>query len=246
MKFIQRPSWHTRYAISHDTLVIDLGKSCRVISSAVRGGGISQARYVLNHQVPGNPVKAPHERQIWPEPSRYLGQIAKRLGITNPFVGLMTAVNVRQVVMKREQCQDLWVEAWVTVGVTNAVRAGEFPPKRQSTNSAKAISSHQNGTINIILVTNAKLSSSALVGAVQVATESKAGAFIEEKVKSWTGLVGATGTGTDAVVVVSGKGPPSLRFSGTHTEIGGMVGRLIRKAVTMKLRRSRDLESYLT
>jgi len=54
------------------------------------------------------------------------------------------------------------------------------------------------GTINLILVTNARLSVSAMVGMVQVATEAKTAALFDADVKSWTGRSGATGTGTDA------------------------------------------------
>ena len=92
------------------------------------------------------------------------------------------------------------------------------------------------GTINLILVTNARLSGSAMVGVVQVATEAKTAVLLHAKVKSWTGKSGATGTGTDAVVVVSGDGP-SQRYSGTHTILGELVGRVIGQAVTEGLGR---------
>ena len=65
---------------------------------------------------------------------------------------------------------------------------------------------------------------------VQVATEAKTAALLQAKVKSWTGRSGATGTGTDAVVIVSGEGPPQ-RYSGTHTILGELVGRVITQAV---------------
>ncbi|MGH7228005.1 MAG: adenosylcobinamide amidohydrolase, partial [Nitrospiraceae bacterium] len=99
------------------------------------------------------------------------------------------------------------------------------------------------GTINIILVTNARLASSALVGAVQVATESKTAVLLSKKVPSWTGSPGATGTGTDAVVVACGTGP-RLRYSGTHTKIGEMIGRLVRRGVTEGLIRSNRLTHH--
>jgi adenosylcobinamide amidohydrolase len=80
-------------------------------------------------------------------------------------------------------------------------------------------------------VTNARLSASAMVGMVQVATEAKTAVLLHAKVKSWTGRSRATGTGTDAVVVVGGSGPP-LRYSGTHTLIGELVGRVVEASVT--------------
>ena len=115
-------------------------------------------------------------------------------------------------------------------GLSNAVQAGEPVTPRQRTNSAHP------GTINLILVTNARLSASAMVGMVQVATEAKTAVLLRAKVKSWTGRPGATGTGTDAVVVVSGNGPP-MRYSGTHTVLGELVGRVIETAVTEGLAR---------
>jgi adenosylcobinamide hydrolase len=71
---------------------------------------------------------------------------------------------------------------------------------------------------------------------VQVATEAKTAVLLDAKVKSWTGRSRATGTGTDAVVVVGGSGPP-VRYSGTHTLIGELVGRVIEEAVTEGLAR---------
>ena len=139
-------------------------------------------------------------------------------------VGLMTAVPMTQLVTHREERDGLWVEGFATVGVTNAVRAGE--PVRRLPGERSGASA---GTINLILVTNGCLAVPAMVGAVQVATESKTGVLRDHAVTSWTGLAGATGTGTDAVVVASalrGNGP-WLPYAGTHTEIGSMIGRVV-------------------
>jgi adenosylcobinamide amidohydrolase len=145
----------------------------------------------------------------------------------------MTAVLLDRLVVCREQEKDLWVEGFVTVGVTNAVRAGEptdLAGRRWVAQGA--------GTINIILITNAALAVSAMVTAVQVATEGKTAALLEAGVPSWTGRPGATGTGTDTVVIVGGDGP-SIRYSGTHTTIGELIGRLVGRAVANGLRDDR-------
>ena len=144
------------------------------------------------------------------------------------MVGLMTAVPMNRLVVDREQWGPIWVECFCTVGVTNAVRAGEplAQPSRTSSHYAP-------GTINIILVTNATLKTTALVGAVQVATESKTGTLIQNNVRSIArkSLL-ATGTGTDAVVVASSlDGLHNMPYSGTHTEIGSMIGRLVARCV---------------
>lgn len=222
------------YRIRHATLLIDLKQMHRIISSAPRGGGIRRARSILNHQVPANPsVDIRLVAKKWSDPARYLGRLATRLKARMPVVGLMTAVPMTQLVVDREQCGSVWIECFCTVGVTNAVRAGERPP---STNN----DGHRPGTINIILITNATLSMTALVGAVQVATESKTGTLIQHKVRSAAqASLLATGTGTDAVVIASSlEGRCRIPYSGTHTEMGMMIGRLVTRCVQEGLRRS--------
>jgi adenosylcobinamide amidohydrolase len=143
----------------------------------------------------------------------------------------MTAVSLEDLIAVREADDQIWVEGFVTVGTSNAVRAGEMVMPREVTNNRP-----HPGTINMILVTNARLFAAAMVGVVQVATEAKTAVLLRAKVKSWTGRLGATGTGTDAVVVVSGNASYQ-RYSGTHTVLGTLVGRAIERAVTEGLAR---------
>lgn len=223
------------YRITGRTLIIDLKNLHRIVSSAPRGGGIVRARSILNHQVPANPsaLGRPNTTR-WGDPSRYLGRLAVRIKARRPTVGLMTAVPMTQLVVDREESGPVWIECFCTVGVTNAVRAGE-PLLLTSGKSELGP-----GTINIILVTNATLTMTAMVGAVQVATESKTGTLIHNKVRSIArkSLL-ATGTGTDVVVIASSlKGLHRLPYSGTHTEIGAMIGRLVTRCVQAGLIRS--------
>ncbi|MBI3603392.1 MAG: adenosylcobinamide amidohydrolase, partial [Nitrospirae bacterium] len=230
-------SFATTFRLIGQTLLIDLGKPRRVLSSAPRGGGFTKARYVVNHQVEANPIAAsiPAVPCQWRDPSRYLGSVARSLGADHRSVGLMTAVPIEQVVVMRETEGPLWVEGFFTVGVSNAVRAGEPTGSPDGTQLPQTP-----GTINMILVTNARLSMSAMVGAVQVATEGKAAVLLSAGVPSWTGLPGATGTGTDTVVVACGssRAGPVLRYSGTHTKIGELIGRLVGRGVKEGLARS--------
>jgi len=225
----------TPFRVRRKTLIVDLGGCHSVLSSAPRAGGITRARYILNLQVPAKPIGNDDgglsTGARCPDPARTLRKLAIGLGIREKFVGLMTAVSLTDLVTMREANENIWVEGFVTVGTSNAVRAGESVTPKQ-----RASSETHPGTINLILVTNAHLSASAMVGVVQVATEAKTAVLLHAKVKSWTGRPGATGTGTDAVVVVSGKGPP-LRYSGTHTVLGELVGRAVGKAVREGLAR---------
>lgn len=241
MKRSKKNRFRIKHRVVQDTLTIELGRLYRVLSSAPRGGGLIRARSILNHQVRANPVLPkkhgePHRQVItkWSDPARYLGQLALRTKAASPTVGLMTAVPMRRLVKDREQSEGIWVECFCTVGVTNAVRAGE-PASHDGSRRCERV-----GTINIILVTNATLAVPAMVAAVQVATESKTAALLEEKVRSSSGLHLATGTGTDAIVVASSlNGTHRLRYSGTHTGIGSMIGRLVARCVHEGLDRSR-------
>lgn len=230
----------TCHRIAEGTLVIDLGTRMRVLSSAPRGGGLRTTRYILNHQVAPDPVRKiaagrPVSSRRWGDPSRYLRRLAETLGVDRDCVGLMTAVPMKQMVTGRSVEGRIWVECFVTVGVTNAVRAGEPLRRVQGEAADRTV-----GTINLILVTNACLAVPALVCAVQVATESKTGVLRDHAVPSWTGRPGATGTGTDAVVVACALRGDGLwhPYAGTHTEIGSMIGRVTAECLTKGLARA--------
>ncbi|HSN03773.1 MAG TPA: adenosylcobinamide amidohydrolase [Nitrospira sp.] len=235
---MRRRGLQTRYRVAQQTLLIDLGDRGRVLSSAPHGGGLTAASHILNHQVESDPVaKTSHRARLRSDPSRYLRRLAATLGAKRGTVGLMTAVPMTQLVTARASSGPVWVECFATVGVTNAVRAGEWPES-----GARRTGRATPGTINLILVTNVCLSSSAMVGAVQVATESKTGVLRDHAVPSWTGQSGATGTGTDAVVIacrLRGKGPRHA-YSGTHTVIGALIGRVVARCVSRGLAKAKQ------
>ena len=234
MKKEIRSRVRTRHQVIGRTLVINLGGRRRVLSSAPQGGGFRSASHIINHQVDPNPSMNGH----FPDPARYLQKLASQLNIGYYTVGLMTAVPMTQLVTSRVSAEGLWVECFATVGVANAVRAGEWPlylDLRRKTHSTRV------GTINLILITNGSLSTSAMVGAVQVATETKTGVLRDHTIPSWKGKDLATGTGTDAVVIacrLRGKGPPHT-YSGTHTIMGALVGRAVSDCVSRGLAKAR-------
>jgi len=231
----RRPRLTTGFRVAGCTLLIDLDKRVKVLSSAPCRGGLVRARYIVNHQVQANPIGvATGRKRRHRDPAKELRQIARESGGDDDVVALMTAVPMQQLVVLREEAEGLWVEGFMTVGVSNAVRAGE--PIECDARRLR----ERPGTINIVVITNARLPASALVEAVQVATESKAAVLLAAGVRSWTGRPGATGTGTDAVVVAcdAGGDGPTLRYSGTHTKLGELIGRLVARGVREGLQRS--------
>ncbi len=231
-----RPQLSTIYRVTERTLIIDCGATMRVLSSAPMCGGLHRARYILNHQVCADlGGKTAHPPASDGHPSRTLRQVGASLGIHEPCVGLMTAVPMTQLIVGHEESNGLWVECFATVGVTNAVRAGEAP-------LGDPVVSQKPGTINLILITNGCLSEAALVGAVQVVTESKTGVLRDHAVPSWTGRPGATGTGTDAVVIAAAcrHAGPWVPYSGTHTTIGALIGLVVADCVAHGLARAAE------
>ncbi|HJT20041.1 MAG TPA: adenosylcobinamide amidohydrolase [Nitrospira sp.] len=241
MRGSKKVVFHVKHRTVRNTLVIELGKLHRVLSSAPRGGGLIRARSILNHQVSPNPALLPSNGSVrvrrtmrCSDPARYLAKVALVAKAAFPVVGLMTAVPMKRLVKGREESQGIWIECFCTVGVTNAVRAGDPAIHRGETRRCSHI-----GTINIILVTNATLATPAMVGAVQVATESKTATLIEMNVRNASGRRHATGTGTDAVVVAASiAGKYRVQYSGTHTNVGSMVGRLVARCIREGLNRS--------
>ncbi len=229
MKSTIRSRVRTRYHVIKNTLVISLGGRRRVLSSAPQGGGLTSASHIINHQV--DATSGINGR--FPNPARYLRKLASQLGVGHHAVGLMTAVPMTQLVTLRVSAGELWIECFATIGVSNAVRAGEWPPSLAHRTEPKS----KAGTINLILVTNGNLSASAMVGAVQVATETKTGVLRDHAIPSWKGRDLATGTGTDAVVVACrsrGEGPLHA-YSGTHTVLGALIGRAVTACVSRGL-----------
>lgn len=226
----------TPYRVIGQTLVINLEGRKRVLSSAPQGGGLTLASYVLNHQVEASPSATGDQSKTFADPAHFLRKVAARFGIRARTVGLMTTVPMTQLIMARAASDGLWVECFATVGVTNAVRAGEWPPQGSQGNRQG-----KPGTINLMLITNGSLSHAAMVGVVQVATEAKTGALRDHAVPSGRGGIAATGTGTDAVVIacqLRGQGPSHI-YSGTHTIIGALVGQVVTDCITRGLAKAK-------
>jgi len=86
------------------------------------------------------------------------------------------------------------------------------------------------GTINTILLTGASLNSAALASSFITITEAKVIALQELDIRSsynpdWQ----ATGTGTDQIVVVSGKGS-KCTYVGGHAKVGELMARAVNRA----------------
>jgi adenosylcobinamide amidohydrolase len=159
-----------------------------------------------------------------PAPAVDLQQRIARLGIDACCTALMTAVRLERVQIVVERELPLAVAVIATVGLGNAMAAG-----RAGLNGTEC-REFVPGTINLIVVVDARLSPSARVNAIITATEAKVLALMEAGVMTADGYQ-ASGTSTDAVVVASTERGESCEYAGPCTPIGAMLARAVLTAV---------------
>lgn len=175
----------------------------RAVSSGPLGGGIGVRQWVLNATVPMS-----YDRD---DPAGHLAALAADLALDGPGVGLLTGVDVTEVVART----DTGVRAWATVGLGTPVLAAAPVP---------AALTQRVGTVNIVVYVPARLADSALVNAVATATEAKTQAISE------LGLLG-TGTPTDAVTVLCPVDGPEAAYGGPRSTWGAPLARAVHAAV---------------
>jgi len=156
---------------------------------------------------------------------------AERLGIRSEDIAQMaTAADMDNLAVGTKTYKPFTVTALVTAGAkTNALRTG----LDEGTHIEGEAS---NGTVNILILINARLTDGAMARAIVTATEAKTAAFEDLKVpSSYTKNVQASGTGTDSVIVVSGTTGPRVTYTGGHSRIGELIGKAVYEAVVEAL-----------
>lgn len=135
---------------------------------------------------------------------------------------LFTGADMDNLSVRCQKFKEMEVYAMVTAGVkSNAVRMSKDTGRF-----------YEPGTINIILLSNMKLSARAMAGAVISATEAKTAALWDMDIRStYTPLINAaTGTGTDNIIVVQGKGK-AIDLAGAHTKMGELIAKAVYEGV---------------
>jgi adenosylcobinamide amidohydrolase len=176
------------------------------VSSAPLGGGLGVRHWVVNATVPMS-----YRRD---DPADHLAELADQLGLDGPGVGLLTGVDVAEVVARA----DGGVRAWATVGLGLPIQAAAPAP------DPAAAPAPQVGTVNIVVQVPARLGDAALINAVATATEAKTQAIHE------LGLA-ATGTPTDAVTVLCPTDGPAAPYGGPRSTWGARLARAVHAAV---------------
>ena len=222
-------SLENQFEINHtrEHVLIQFRHKHCVLSSAVLNGGFCDAENILIMKVAKN---IGGRQSNIEEPAVTLSNYCQTLQLAGTSVGMMTAASMNSF----RRASRTWPEADVTVlntaGISNARCAGDpadwINPKSSSMPS---------GTINTIVMTHARLSRPAMVEAVTIATEAKTVALRKLGIKSPASGAVATGTGTDAIAIVSGNGPAEIHYSGKHVKFGEMLAVAVIEALTNAL-----------
>ncbi|HOP09187.1 MAG TPA: adenosylcobinamide amidohydrolase, partial [Candidatus Methanofastidiosa archaeon] len=181
-KVIELPTKGLRLEIYDSVIILRSDEDMRVLSSAVKNGGLCTSKNILNMSV----------RWMYysPTPEKEIERYEEVFGVDD-IVGMMTAADVKKAVVRHQE----GVTVVATAGVSNAASPGE------------EVEIWHNGTINIIVVVENKLKDEALANSIITITEAKTQVFNMLDIRSVNSGMPATGTTTDCVAVASlGRG----------------------------------------
>ena len=199
------------------TLVIDFTRPLRIISTLE--GERTGVQSVGNHYSPPPCWAIEHHAGL----GKARDKVYRVLQVsTDTSSFLFTGADMDHLAIIQEQFKDMKVYALVTAGVkSNALRMGMDEGKY-----------YEPGTINVILLTNMKLTPRAMTRAIISATEAKTAALMDLDVRSSVAprRYQATGTGTDNILVVEGTGTP-IKLTGGHTRMGELIARAVYRGV---------------
>jgi iron complex transport system substrate-binding protein len=214
----------TEKDFTHKTLVLHLAEPMPVLSSLE--GWREGITTVANHYLP-------------PPSWGFMGDYAQMRTRTLSILGLVedrttmlfTGADMDNRAIVTRTFRDLQVTAIVTAGVAgNAMRMGSDRGLFYEPDSLNEV--EKPGTINIILLANARLTPRAMTRSLITATEAKSAALQDLDVRSsYQPLnLAATGTGTDNIIVVAGQGM-AIDASGGHTKMGELIAQAVHDGV---------------
>lgn len=143
---------------------------------------------------------------------------------------LSTGADMDNLAVCTRSYREFTVTCLATGGTGNALRSGIDKAEWMEKNGKFE---HASGTINLLILSNTALSDGAMARAIITATEAKAAALQDLNVKSaFSPNLQATGTGTDNIIVVSGRDSwPMIRWTGGHTKMGELIAVTARLAI---------------
>ena len=129
--------------VDAEAVVVRAERPLRAVSSAIVGGGLVQARAIVNLHV-AKGFRCAHSEGL-------LAEFGRRRLIPSPFVGLLTGAATDKAERAFERREALSVSAIVTVGLSNRSAAGRSAPAvwRPSTGYWYILQSHDGSTRSV-------------------------------------------------------------------------------------------------
>ena len=199
----------------HKTLLIEFKKSHRILSTL---DGYRKVKFIGNHY-----LVPPRWNEGHKNFKKFKKEVADALGVTLQNSSLLyTGANMDNLAINYDKFKDIEIATFITAGVnSNAMRSSKD----------KGIYLIH-GTINIIVLTNLKLTQRALARSLITVTEAKTAALQDLDIRSSYQRIKyqATGTGTDNIIIVSGDG--KLKdIAGGHSKFAEILSKLVYKGV---------------
>ncbi|WP_144512043.1 adenosylcobinamide amidohydrolase [Bacillus sp. FJAT-22090] len=196
------------FQITGELVIFEAETQLKTWSSAVINAGSGWYKNFVNRRVDANYACDNVQKEM-------LEYLAKEGFSEADTVGMMTAVNTKDAIIKEYDTPFGSIVIMVTAGVGNAVDVS----RAHEVEMLPAI-----GTINTWIVVNGELSDEAFIQSVITATEAKTKALAFEQVKDpRTGTI-ATGTSTDSILIAATQTGTHIPYAGPITEVGKKIG----------------------
>lgn len=203
------------------------------VSSAFHnGGGLKKTNTILNVEVPDSYG----DRNLHDDPHAFVTNSAKKFGLKESFIGMVTAAAVTNFALVSGKDGELGV----SVVATAADNTGHTCNHAESAGEKIDIQEETAGTINIIVVVDGNPTESCLVSLLITATEAKMAGLKELDIRSRYSGDEATGTITDAMVVAETNRGAPIVYGGPASQLGQLVGYCTRKAVKEAVMKAKE------
>lgn len=201
---------------SGDVLRVSSNTPLRVLGSASVGDDLALTRNIVAMSV----EKASEQE----DPEQQLYSWAMQAGIQEPFVGLLTTANAEDLVRIDETTCKWQVTVLLLADLATLCSAGKSKPEE----------GRAEGSIDLVILTDASLTMGAMVSAMVTATEAKVRALVENRAATSDGYV-ATGAPADSVIVACLSKGERMRQAGPTTQFGYLVGKAVYEGLARAL-----------
>ena len=223
-----------------NSIVVKLPQNRNSLTTSwINGGYKENIEAIFNHQLK-KPSKGNPDGLEGHNVQDYMKITAKKLGLNPEKVsGLITSAAMEHAAISTKSFKNIEVTAVVTGGINvNGGRAGD-PASYYEENGKFEF---KLGTINTILIINARLHESTLLKAMIVAVEAKTVALQQLMAPSKYSTGIATGSGTDGISIISNMESKNiLTNAGKHSKLGELIGKCVIEATTKALANQTNL-----